>query len=207
MEKLKGMSEKESFDAQMRLAEYHISSVTARMGNGWKVSLGLWSFLGLLAGALITKQVSIGDDDLAWVRSGWLFVLPAVVFLAYLLFIVVIAKDNRKGSEKIVEILRQVAGGKEVPAPTDGKKPGLLDRVKRFLFVYYSQIFQVVITTVLMIFVVGAFYIATPRQGKPTSNTKCICLKTKRASFYGKCRSYKAKCAINNGENKWQNKH
>ncbi len=181
---------KDWFDAKMRIVDHYSHSCDARMGNSWKISLGLWSSLGLLAGALITARVSIGNEVLPWVG----LVALVVVFAVFCWWICRIGKDNIRDAKRMRRTLSQVTGGKEVPPPTEGKECCPLPRrMKRFLRVYYSQIFQGFITAVLMIFVVGAYFLATSGKSEQILNTECT--------------SLNAKCVINNGEMKWLNKH
>ncbi len=184
MSEERDMDKKEWFDAQMRIVEHYSAGCGGRMGNGWKISLALWSSLGLLAGALITKRVSIGDDNFRCVVAVWLIVLLSVVLLTYLLLVWVIGYDNRQDSKRIRRTLKPVLEKIELAAPR---------RVKCALLVYYSQIFQTVITIVLLAFVAGAFLIATSSKSEQTLTTEST--------------SLNAKCVINNGEMKWLNKH
>ncbi len=164
MNEAKDMKDKDWFDAKMRIVEVYGARCGGRMGNGWKISFALWSSLGLLAGALITKRVSIGNEVIPWVGAG----LLALVFLAYLWLVWVIALDNRQDSKDIRTTLEPVVKWLDVPGPNDQEG---------FFRVYYSQIFQTVITFVLLIFVWGAYCNATPSQSKKNSNTESTSVK------------------------------
>ncbi len=156
MEELKGMSGKERFDVQMRFVDFYRDRCGARMGNGWKISLGLWSSLGLLIGALITNRVSIGNDNLTCFDAVMLVVTLVVVFGVYFWWIWKIGYDNRQDSKDMHTILESAVEELEISAP------------KRVKFVYYSQIFQTVITAVLLGLVWFAYRKATAGQDEPT---------------------------------------
>ncbi len=149
-----GIKGKERFDAQMRIVDHYNSRCAGRMSNGWKISLALWSSLGLLAGALITKRVSIGNDDF----RCFVFILLGLVFAAYSWLVWVIALDNRQDLKDIRETFKPIVEWLEVPTPNDQ------DWWPR---VYYSQIFQWVITAVLLACVWLAYCNATAGQCKP----------------------------------------
>jgi hypothetical protein len=52
------MSQKEKFDACMRLADFYAQSVYNRQGYQWKVTIGLWTVLIASTGFLFGKQIT-----------------------------------------------------------------------------------------------------------------------------------------------------
>lgn len=159
------------------LVEFYRERVSARMGNGWKVSLGLWSALGAIAGALFTGRVEVYGCWALRVGVG----LLVVVCIVYGWWAWVIGRANVQDGERQRETLQKFFH-ESVPTETS----------KWYGCKYYSQVLQVIVTVAL----VGLILVALTGKRHVTGD-EC------RGKCVGRPHAHH-RCEAPTGEQRWK---
>jgi len=139
-----GMTEGQAREikALLELREQHRRGCSDRTSNGWKLNLGLWSALGLLAAGLASREPR--QLELEPCAKLMLTLILMILLVPHTFWAYVLGKRNEEEARKVRCL------GTEIESKIGGKRGKCATGEKsRWLWTYHSQILQIAITVCL----------------------------------------------------------